>query len=510
MTDHTSNASGDSQYPPRRPNIQTASNATNPSSPLPSSHTTMYQPTPSYHPSLATGLLTRGRSTSPQLAEMNSPAQDGPMAAAIHASASLPPPSPSSRNNRPSTSSQPLPHTSRPYSHSLPSSPVPFTAQPTTAPPPMPNRAAAGSPTPRPQMVERWCRTPLRLYYSSECAGLAREVERLAEGKVELCEVEWRRFADGWPNLQIQLSNEMKWFHVGFLASFHSPEVFFEQYAVASYLPKLLPKSFKLLLPFFPVGTMERVTRPGEIATASTMARLFSTIPSSAKGPAQISVIDLHALQTQFYFRDSVLVRLTTAIPLLLQRLRKHRDFDWLNIAFPDDGASKRFGDQFADLFPHPVVCQKVRDGARRVVSIKEGEVDGKHVVIVDDLVQSGGTLIECAKQLRKQGARKVSAYVTHVVFPKGEEVRFVSSKRRSDETKNGDEEERKAEADADGAARKVAAGGGGEEAQGLFDTFWCTDSNPIVADRVRALGAPFEVLTLAPMLVDILLDDVA
>ena len=303
-------------------------------------------------------------------------------------------------------------------------------------------------------------------------------------------------------------------FHVAFLASFHSPEVFFEQYAVASYLPKLLPKSFKLLVPFFPVGTMERVTRPGEIATAATMARLFSTIPSSAKGPAQISLVDLHALPTQFFFRDSVLVRLTTAIPLLLQRLRKHRDFEWLNIAFPDEGASKRFGDQFAELFPDPVICTKVRDGARRVVSIKEGEVDGRHVVIVDDLAQSGGTLIECAKQLRKQGARRVSAYVTHVVFPKGEEVRFVSSKRRSnaDDANSVADDERKAEPATEADAKKAAeaAEAAGDEMDGLFDTFWCTDSNPIVADRVRALGAPFEVLTLAPLLVDILLDDVA
>ena len=60
-------------------------------------------------------------------------------------------------------------------------------------------------------MAERWSKAPLRLYYSSECIALARQIQRLAEGKVELCEVEWKRFADGWPNLQIKLANEMKW-----------------------------------------------------------------------------------------------------------------------------------------------------------------------------------------------------------------------------------------------------------------------------------------------------------
>lgn len=65
--------------------------------------------------------------------------------------------------------------------------------------------------------------------------------------------------------------------------------------------------------------------------------------------------------------------------------------------AFAVDGAHKRFYDLFPN-FPHPAICAKVRDGDRRVVKLKEGDVQGKHIVIVDDLVQSGGTLIECAK----------------------------------------------------------------------------------------------------------------
>ena len=46
------------------------------------------------------------------------------------------------------------------------------------------------------------------------------------------------------------------------------------------------------------------------------------------------------------------------------------------------------------------IICAKVREGDQRIVRLKEGEPNGRHVVIVDDLVQSGGTLIEC--QVRK------------------------------------------------------------------------------------------------------------
>jgi hypoxanthine phosphoribosyltransferase len=52
------------------------------------------------------------------------------------------------------------------------------------------------------------------------------------------------------------------------------------------------------------------------------------------------------------------------------------------------------------------IICTKVRDGAKRLVQIKEGEPQGRHVVIVDDLVQSGGTLIECHAVLSRNGAK--------------------------------------------------------------------------------------------------------
>lgn len=61
----------------------------------------------------------------------------------------------------------------------------------------------------------------------------------------------------------------------------------------------------------------------------------------------------------------------------------------------------------------------QVRDGDRRLVRLKEGEPSDRHVVIVDDLIQSGSTIIECQRLLKALGAKHVSAYATHGVFPK-------------------------------------------------------------------------------------------
>jgi len=61
-----------------------------------------------------------------------------------------------------------------------------------------------------------------------------------------------------------------------------------------------------------------------------------------------------------------------------------------------------------------------------REVTIVDGDPDGRHVVIVDDLIMTGGTVLECVNVMKKNGAVKVSAYVTHAVFPQESWRKFV------------------------------------------------------------------------------------
>ncbi|MBA0600909.1 hypothetical protein Gorai_004103, partial [Gossypium raimondii] len=171
----------------------------------------------------------------------------------------------------------------------------------------------------------------------------------------------------------------------------------------------------------------------------------------------------------RFYFGDHVLPLFETGIPLLKQRLHQLSDADKIVVAFPDDGAWKRFH-KLLDHFP-TVICTKVREGDKRIVQIKEGNPTGCHVVIVDDLVQSGGTLIECQKVLFARGAAKVSAYVTHGVFPKCSWERFTQKNNRSEKG---------------------------------FAYFWITDSCPQTVKAVENT-APFEVLSLAGSIADAL-----
>lgn len=280
---------------------------------------------------------------------------------------------------------------------------------------------------------------------------------------IELRSISWRKFEDGFPNLSIPNAHGIRGEHVAFLASFSSPGVIFEQLSVSYALPKLFTSSFTLVLPFFPTGTSERMEDEGDIATAFTLARFLSNIPISRGGPTSVVIYDIHALQERFYFDDNVLPCFESGIPLLKSRLQQLPDSVNISIAFPDDGAWKRFHKQLQH-FP-VIVCAKVREGDQRIVRIKEGDPKGRHVVIVDDLVQSGGTLIECQKVLAEHGAKKVSAYVTHGVFPKRSWERFKHD-------------------------------AGGRPDTGLT-YFWITDSCPLTVKEVKN-KPPFEVLSLA------------
>lgn len=316
--------------------------------------------------------------------------------------------------------------------------------------------------------MEKANKKQVLLFYCVEAEAVARKVA--AESPfITLQSINWRSFDDGFPNLFINNAQEIRGQHVAFLASFSSPAVIFEQLSVIFALPRLFVASFTLVLPFFPTGSFERMEEEGDVATAFTMARILSNIPISRGGPTSLVMYDIHALQERFYFSDHVLPCFETGIPLLKQRLHQLLDADKIVVAFPDDGAWKRFH-KLLDHFP-TVICTKVREGDKRIVRLKEGNPAGCHVVIVDDLVQSGGTLIECQKVLAAHGAAKVSVYVTHAVFPKHSYERFTHKDDGSDKA---------------------------------FTYFWITDSCPLT---VKAIGnrAPFEVLSLAGSIADAL-----
>jgi phosphoribosylpyrophosphate synthetase len=114
------------------------------------------------------------------------------------------------------------------------------------------------------------------LFYHSSMESLAISIAQLVQKRlhdglrsVELSDaIQWRRFRDGWPNIFINNVGEVAGRDVIFVASFHSPEVIFEQLSLIYSFPRYFVRSFRLILPFFPTATMERVDYEGQIVTA--------------------------------------------------------------------------------------------------------------------------------------------------------------------------------------------------------------------------------------------------
>lgn len=316
------------------------------------------------------------------------------------------------------------------------------------------------------------CAHPLTqsvLYFAPGHLELAKKI-RQANQKISLRLANFKKFPDGFPNLFIHDAESLRGKNVAFLADFNSPGAIFEQLAVIYALPSYSPSSFKLFLPYFPTGTMERIVKEGEVATAMTLARMLSSIPLTKSGPSEIYIYDIHALQERFYFRDRVMPNLCSAVELFKAQL-KSKGYGPQNavIAFPDDGAHKRFGAEFADY--KKVVFGKQRDGNNRTLSYGEGKefVQNAHVFIVDDLVHTGGTLLACKDLLKGKNAQgivdqnlpqaaSVSVFVTHGVFPNESWKKFSKDE---------------------------------------FKHFWLTDSVPATVTAI-AKNDLFEVLSLA------------
>lgn len=229
-------------------------------------------------------------------------------------------------------------------------------------------------------------------------------------------DVSWKKFPDAWPDIFIK--TDIKNRDVIFIASLDDQATLFEQFAVLYAIPRYQAKSLNVIIPYFP-GTMDRVDETGQVVTAMTMARMLSAIPLTKSGPAIITIYDIHALQEQFFFGDKVIPDLRTTIPLFRKWLEQTISFEerkMVSIVYPDDGARKRFSKMFSGY--DEIVCDKVRQGESRIVTIREGNAYDRICFIIDDIIMKGGTAIECRNVLSLNGARSISVFAPHGVCP--------------------------------------------------------------------------------------------
>jgi ribose-phosphate pyrophosphokinase len=177
-------------------------------------------------------------------------------------------------------------------------------------------------------------------------------------------------------------------------------------------------------IPFFPAASMERDTPSWELSIANVFARTLGLVGERNAWCVHIHLYDIHDEREIFYFPPSLQIHHHTTTDIL-----KKEVLQWEKpiILFPDAWAKKAFSRFFEDY--EVVTCAKVRKSPTEIEMYFEwGNLEGREVLIVDDHIRSGGTLVEACRYAREKWARSVSAFAPHAVFAEWVKESFLSA----------------------------------------------------------------------------------
>ena len=167
------------------------------------------------------------------------------------------------------------------------------------------------------------------------------------------------------------------------------------------------------VIPYFGWARQDRKDKPRVSIGAKLVANMLKEAGTDA-----LMTCDLHADQIQGFFDFPVnhLYASYDFLTILKDLYRKNKDT--FTIAAPDMGGAKRANAYAKNLHCPMVICHKTRARANVVERIQPiGEVEGRDIVIIDDIIDTAGTLTAAANELVKRGARSVRAFATHPVL---------------------------------------------------------------------------------------------
>jgi ribose-phosphate pyrophosphokinase len=241
----------------------------------------------------------------------------------------------------------------------------------------------------------------------------------LAAGDFEEGEIERKSFPDGERYMRLAADSWGR--DVVLLGGTPTDLDVLDVYDLAYAISRAGAHSLALLMPYFGYSTMERAVRPGEVVTAKTRARLISAIPP-CDGGMRVFLFDLHTDGIEFYFDDSHITHHLYGAPIItaaIRRLMGGKDFV---LGATDAGRAKWVQSLAASLGVEPAFVYKKRDavtGALGVTGIN-ADVRGREVVIYDDMIRTGSSLLQAGRAYLAQGATAVHAIASHLVLPPG------------------------------------------------------------------------------------------
>jgi ribose-phosphate pyrophosphokinase len=235
-----------------------------------------------------------------------------------------------------------------------------------------------------------------------------------------------KRFADMEIFVEIQENVRGQDVFIVQSTSFPANDHLMELLIIVDALRRSSARRITAVVPYFGYARQDRKSSPRTPISAKLVANLITRA-----GVDRVLTLDLHAGQIQGFFdipTDNLF-----AGPVLVRDIKDHYDLRNTVVVSPDVGGvvraralAKRIGTPLA-------IVDKRRDrpGESEVMNII-GDVKGHSCILIDDIVDSGGTLCNAADALLAQGAKDVAAYITHGVLSGGAVARITSSKLKS------------------------------------------------------------------------------
>ncbi len=247
----------------------------------------------------------------------------------------------------------------------------------------------------------------VKIFSGSASKELAEQIAN-AYG-VELGDVTLQRFSDG--EMQTSIEETVRGKDVIIVQSTFPPtDNLFELLLMVDAAKRASAKRIVAVLPYFGFARQDRKDKPRVAIGAKLVANLLT-----AAGVDRVITMDLHADQIQGFFEVPVdhLFSSTIFLPYL-----QDLNLPDLIVATPDTGGTKRANAYAKFLQCDLAICYKQRKVANQVASMTViGNVEGKDVVLIDDMCDTAGTLTKAAQMMMDHGAKSVRACCTHPVL---------------------------------------------------------------------------------------------
>ena len=189
-----------------------------------------------------------------------------------------------------------------------------------------------------------------------------------------------------------------------------------EIFDIASAIAKNGANSLSLIIPYFGYSTMERAVKEGEVVTAKNRALLLSSIPKSIRGN-KVYLFDLHSEGIPHYFENNTIPIHIYCKEIIMQAAKDLASDDFV-LASTDAGRAKWVESLANDMGVNAAFVFKRRvSGDETHVTSISADVKNKKVVIYDDMIRTGGSLINAAKAYKEFGAREIYVITTHGLF---------------------------------------------------------------------------------------------